>query len=197
MNRFFLVLLLFTLCCSAGSIAQPDYQLEGKLFSSLKEALAQPDSVTRLSLRRKRLRSIPLEVYLFPNLRELDLGSNKISALPDDLGRLEKLEILRLSRNKLDSLNKSIGDLKELRYLDLGKNNISKLPYEIGNLRKLEFLQIWGNEVSQLPESISDLTTLKWLDMRAILLTDSEREDILLLLPDTELLISPGCNCGK
>jgi Leucine-rich repeat (LRR) protein len=94
-------------------------------------------------------------------------------------------------------VNKSIGDLKQLRYLDLGKNKIASLPYEIGNLRKLEFLQIWGNEVSQLPESMSDLTALKWLDMRAILLTDSEREEILLFLPETELLLSPGCNCGK
>jgi Leucine-rich repeat (LRR) protein len=196
MNKFLFVLSVFLSCFAAGW-AQPDYQLEGKLYTSLQEALAQPDSVVRLSLRRSKLKTFPPEVFLFPNLKELDLGSNKITVLPDNLGKLEKLEILRLSRNRLVAVNKSVGDLKSLRYLDLGKNRISTLPYEIGNLRKLEFLQIWGNEVSVLPESISDLTALKWLDMRAILLTDSEREDILQLLPDAELLLSPGCNCGK
>lgn len=195
LRRLIYVMLFFAMPFSA--YAQPDYQLEGKLYTNLKEALLEPDSVVRLSLRRKRYREFPKEVYLFKNLKELDLGSNRITSLPADLGSLSQLKILRLNRNRLDLIGKQLGDLKNLIYLDLGKNRIEKLPYEIGNLRELEFLQIWGNEITVLPESVNDLEKLKWLDMRAILLTETEREDLLLQLPETELLLSPGCNCGK
>lgn len=179
------------------AIAQPDYELTGTLYTSLKDAMASPDSVTRLKLRRKGLTEIPPEIFNFPNLQELDLGSNKIQSLPSNFGELNNLKILRLNRNKISVVGKEIGSLSNLIYLDLGRNQIQALPFEIGNLKKLEFLQIWGNEITMLPESINDLTALKWLDMRAILLTDSEREDLLEQLPQTEVLISPGCNCGK
>lgn len=179
------------------AFAQPDYEISGTLYTSLKQAMASPDSVTRLKLKRKGLTEIPPEVFNFSNLQELDLGSNKIQNLPSNLGELKNLKILRLNRNKINEVGKEIGNLSNLIYLDLGHNQIQALPFEIGNLKNLEFLQIWGNEVTMLPESINELTALKWLDMRAILLTESERENLLEQLPQTEVLISPGCNCGK
>jgi Leucine-rich repeat (LRR) protein len=194
------VLLFFFLLSIIGSAslaAQPDYTTEGKVYTSLKEALLQPDSVLRLKLRRNGLKEIPTEVFLFKNLKELDLTSNKIHRIPTEIGKLQKLEILRLGRNQIDVVGKEIGNLPSLKYLDLGKNQIQVLPFEIGNLSNLEFLQIWGNEITLLPNSIDKLTKLKYLDMRAILLTESEKEGVLEQLPQTEVLISPGCNCGK
>jgi len=190
-----LILLLVTFTHLVN--AQPDYTTEGKVFTSLKEASLQPDSVFRLKLRRKNYKEIPPEILKFKNLRELDLISNNIKRIPSDIGKLEKLEILRLERNQIDVVGKEIGNLPNLKYLDLGKNRIQALPYEIGNLSSLEFLQIWGNEITLIPESIQKLEKLKYLDMRAILLTESEKEDVLEQLPNTEVLLSPGCNCGK
>lgn len=199
MTRIIALFICFSWMLLAAPVAtaQPDYELPGYVFTNLKKAMASPDSVVRLKLRRKGLTEIPPEVFLFPNLQELDLGSNKITQLPANIGELKQLKILRLNRNRIQVVGKEIGALTDLIYLDLGRNQIQALPFEIGKLKKLEFLQIWGNEITMLPESINDLTALKWLDMRAILLTDSEREDLLEQLPQTEVLISPGCNCGK
>ena len=192
-----IVLFLFILIGVTSLLAQPDYTTEGKVYTSLKEALLHPDSVTRLKLRRNGLKEIPAEVFQLTNLKELDLTSNKIHRIPADIGKLKQLEILRLGRNQIDVVGKEIGNLPSLKYLDLGKNQIQVLPFEIGNLTNLEFLQIWGNEITLLPNSIDKLTKLKYLDMRAILLTESEKEGVLEQLPQTEVLISPGCNCGK
>jgi leucine-rich repeat protein SHOC2 len=193
--RSLLLAIFFLLVNRVNS--QPDYSTNGRVFTSMSQALMQPDSVFRLKLRRKGYKQIPPEVFNFKNLRELDLIGNKIERIPNEIGSLLQLEILRLGGNQIEVIGKEIAGLNKLRYLDLGKNKIQALPFEIGELNDLEFLQIWGNDITLLPESIQNLNKLKYLDMRAILLTDSEREDVLEQLPQTEIFISPGCNCGK
>ena len=191
------LLLVISLTLANGVYSQPDYSTQGRVFTSMSQALMQPDSVFRLKLRRKGYKQIPTEVFNFKNLRELDLIGNKIERIPNEISSLQQLEILRLGSNQIEVIGKEIIGLNKLRYLDLGKNKIQALPFEIGELNDLEFLQIWGNDITLLPESIQNLNKLKYLDMRAILLTDSEREDVLEQLPQTEIFISPGCNCGK
>ncbi len=193
--RLLLLAIFFSLTNTVYS--QPDFSTQGKVFTSMSQALMQPDSVFRLKLRRKGYKQIPAEVFNFKNLRELDLIGNKIERIPNEISSLQQLEILRLGSNQIEVIGKEIVGLSKLRYLDLGKNKIQALPFEIGELSNLEFLQIWGNDITLLPESIQNLNKLKYLDMRAILLTDSEREDVLEQLPQTEIFISPGCNCGK
>jgi Leucine-rich repeat (LRR) protein len=67
----------------------------------------------------------------------------------------------------------------------------------MGKLINLEYLQIWGNEITALPASMEKLENLKYLDMRTIILTTSERENLKDMFPQTEILVSPDCNCGK
>ena len=133
--------------------SQPDFTTQGKVFTSLSQALMQPDSVFRLKLRRKGYKEIPPEIFNFKNLRELDLIGNKIERIPNGISSLPQLENLRLGNNKMEVIGKEIGSLSKLRYLDLGKNEIQALPFEIGELSNLEFLQIWGNDITLLPES--------------------------------------------
>lgn len=192
-----LILFCFLLALINEAKGQPEYSTSGKVFTNLTQALMQPDSVLRLKLRRKGYKKIPAEVFNFKNLKELDLIGNKIKRIPNEISNLPHLEILRLGNNEIEVIGRELSNLHKLRYLDLGKNNIQALPFEIGELSSLEFLQIWGNDITQLPESIQNLNKLKYLDMRAILLTDLEREDVLEQLPQTEVFISPGCNCGK
>ena len=195
---FRVFIIAFIVCVSLYKLeAQPDYTLKLKCFTSIEKALEMPDSVFCLKLRRKGLTEFPTEIFRFKNLRQLDLGNNKIAAIPDNIGELKKLEVLNIERNKLVILSKSIGDLPSLRYLDLGMNSIQALPFEIGKLGNLEFLQIWANEVTALPRSMEKLHKLRWLDMRTILLTASEREDIIDMFPDANILLSPDCNCGR
>jgi Leucine-rich repeat (LRR) protein len=76
-------------------------------------------------------------------------------------------------------------------------NPIQELPAEFGHLKQLQFLQLWGTEITWLPESIAELPVLRWLDMRNIILTESEREDLIRMFPKTTLYLSEGCNCVK
>lgn len=197
MKHFLFFLLFSCILFPLGMIAQPEYHVEGKVYTSLEKALSEPDSVVRLKLRRKGYETFPPEIFKFKNLKELDLGNNRISSIPPNIGELEKLEILVLERNKFTAVGKEIGTLRRIRYLDFGMNNIEALPHEMGKLINLEFLQIWGNEITALPASMEKLENLKWLDMRTIILTTSERQNLTDMFPQTEILVSPDCNCGK
>jgi len=189
---FFLLLFNSTFIC-----AQPEYKVKGRIFTSIKKAMLEPDSVERLKLKRKGYKEIPSEIFNFKNLKELDLGGNKIKNIDPKIGLLSKLEILKLNRNQIVLIPTSISKLDSLKYLDVGLNKINALPEEMKTMRSLEFLQIWGNELTVIPEPISKMPNLKWLDMRAIILTETEKEDIQNDFPQVKVLFSPGCNCGK
>lgn len=166
-------------------------------YSDLKEALQEPEKVQRLALKNKRLKEVPVEVFQFPNLIELDLRGNKIKSLPADLGKLKKLRYLNISRNDLDSIPASVGDLKKLTYLEAGQNQIRYISPYLMNAENLQYISLWENELSRLP-NLKKLEKLKEVDLRSILLTQSQRDDIKDALPEkTVIFFSPDCNCGK
>ena len=191
--------IVFSLLLISGisAFAQPEYKVKGRIFTSIKKAMLEPDSVVRLKLKRKGYKEIPSEIFYFKNLKELDLGGNKIKNIDPKIGQLSKLEILKLNRNQIELIPTSISKLDSLKYLDVGLNKINALPEEMKTMLSLEFLQIWGNELTVIPEPISKMPNLKWLDMRAIILTETEKEDIQNDFPQVKILFSPGCNCGK
>jgi len=195
-NLKYILLFTFIFNCSV-IIAQPEYVVNGEVFTSLKKAMLLPDSVFRLKLKRKGYREIPVEIFNFKNLKELDLGGNKIIQIDPKIELLTKLEILKLNRNQIQLVPTAIAKLNSLKYLDLGLNKINALPEEMKTMQSLEFLQIWGNELTVIPEPLSKMPKLKWLDLRAIILTETEKEDILNDFPQVNVLLSEGCNCGK
>ena len=166
-------------------------------YTSLDEVkYVNPDEVYKLNLRKKKLKSIPSEIFTFSNLRVLNLSKNRISEIPDELGKLTKLEELDLSTNKLTFLPPVIFTLAELRKLILNKNDIETLPAAIAKLTKLEKLDLWGTQIIELPKEISKLNfTLKVLDLRVIYMTNAQQDRIYKLLPDVEILFSKSCNC--
>jgi Leucine-rich repeat (LRR) protein len=177
--------------------AQPDYEPEGRVFTSLKQALEYPDpsDVTRLKLKRQKYSSIPKEIYQFKNLVELDLTGNRLVIISDSIALLENLVYLNLERNKLKTLPKGIDQLKKLKYLNIGKNSIRELDKSLSKLSELEFIQAWGNEITEIPDEFYKLKNLKYLDLRAIIITDDQREDMVKILPNTQIYFSPSCNC--
>ena len=56
---------------------------------------------------------------------------------------------------------------------------------------------MWSNEIDQFPESISQLQQLKKVDLRVININEPAQERIKKQLPNTVVLFSGGCNCGK
>ena len=137
--RFLALFLLF----NASLFAQ-----EGVWYKDIDQALANPDSVFQLQLKRKGLNAFPSELSQFPNLQKLDLSKNKIGAFPDSLIHLINLTFLDLSRNKIASIPVSISQLISLEHLDLWHNDVDVLPYQISELPNLNYLDIRGVSMS-------------------------------------------------
>ena len=101
---------------------------EGVWYKDMDHALANPDSVFQLQLKRKGLSAFPSELSQFTNLQKLDLSKNKIGEFPDSLNHLINLTFLDLSRNKIASIPASISQLIFLEHLDLWHNDVDSLP---------------------------------------------------------------------
>ena len=121
---------------------------EGVWYKDLDHALANPDSVFQLQLKKKGLSAFPSELSQFPNLQKLDLSNNKIGAFPDSLNYLINLTFLDLSRNNIVNIPASISQLIFLEHLDLWQNDIDALPYQISELPQLNYLDIRGVSMS-------------------------------------------------
>ncbi|MCB1148810.1 MAG: leucine-rich repeat domain-containing protein [Chlamydiia bacterium] len=118
-----------------------------------------------LNLSNLELSSIPHEIGLLSQLKQLNLEYNKISALPPAIGKLGQLQILDLSDNQLTILPNAIGQLPKLKELFLRKNQLSDLPPEIGKLSQLQILDLCQNKLSDLPPEIGKLVQLKTLHL--------------------------------
>lgn len=167
-----------------------------KVYTSLEEALRNPNQVVRLKLSRAKLKKFPEEIRQLVNLQELDLSKNKLHTLPDSLG-LPYLQRLTLAKNSFEEFPVAICRLTHLKELVLSQNEIQALPSSIGQLKELEYLDLWSNNLGIYPNELSQLTALKELDLRVIQLSESEQKTIASYLPNTKIHFSPSCNCGN
>ena len=166
-------------------------------YTSLEEALAAPrDSVYSLKLKA-RLKEVPPEVFSFPNLQWLDLSKNRLKEIPAGIGLLKNLKKLILFKNRIETLPPQIGELESLQELIINQNELVTLPEEIGNLKNLRYLDMWSNNITRLPGSMAEMYALEEVDLRVIVMTQSEQEDINILLPNTKVHMDQHCNCGN
>lgn len=197
MKEVFAILILLVSTAAYGqrfSIEDLEYLDE---YTSLEEALLNPDSVYRLRLRG-RLKLVPPEVFSsFPNLQELNLSKNRLKEIPPEIQMLKNLKKLSLFKNRIEALPPEIGELENLEELIINNNELETLPEEIGKLKKLRYIDLWSNNIVGLPESISDIPALQEVDLRVIVMTESEQEEIKLLLPNAKVHMDEHCNCGN
>jgi len=192
-SLFFLFISPFIAAGQDSTVYVPD---TGFVYHNLQQALLHPESVYRLDLSRKKLDSVPPEVFSFPNLKELNLSRNRIEDIPPAIGNLVHLERLDVSNNKLADLPDEIGMLTDLLYLGLNRNIIVKLPPAIGNLKELQVLELWDNELEDLPDEIGNLQNLKVVELRGILFSEETQARIdSLIVKTAKLYMSPSCNC--
>jgi Leucine-rich repeat (LRR) protein len=172
-------------------------ETEIRQYESLEEALAAPkDSVFSLKLK-SRLKTVPPEVFQFPNLQWLDLGSNRLKKIPPEIGMLKNLKKLILEKNKLEALPPEIGQLEDLRELIINRNELETLPEEIGNLKKLRYIDMWSNNITGLPNTMDQMYALQEVDLRVIVFTQKEQEDIKAVLQNVTVKMDEHCNCGN
>ena len=166
-------------------------------FTSIDEALKNPEQVIKLVLRKKRLKKFPLEIFKFTNLQYLDLSKNDIEDIPAEIGQLKNLQYFAISRNGLEEFPTQIGGLTNLFYLEANNNNLTSLPAEIGKLEKLKTFDLWSNDIDTFPNEIKNLKSLQLLDLRVIMIPDAEQDRVQSLLPHTKIFFSPYCKCQQ
>jgi hypothetical protein len=180
-------------------------------FTSLEEALKNPDAVIKLDLQNNGMRALPPEIGRFRNLQYLNVSRNQLSELPREIGNLSRLQVLNASGNQIDVIPAELRRLQNLKQLNLATNLLKKLPPEIGNLPKLEFLDASENRLSQvpaaiglaanlrtvylrtnslstLPAEIGKLKRLRDLDIDDNFFTEDEINNVFATLPDTNII---------
>jgi tetratricopeptide (TPR) repeat protein len=140
-------------------------------FTSLEEALKNPDAVIKLDLQNNGMKALPPEIGRFRNLQYLNVSRNQLSELPREIGNLSRLQVLNASGNQIDVVPMEIRKLQNMKQLNLATNLLKKLPPEIGNLTKLEFLDASENRLSQVPAAIGLATNLRTVYLRTNSLT--------------------------
>ena len=116
-----------------------------------------------LHLSTNHLTSIPKEIGQLVNLQLLNLSNNKIISIPPEIGQLVNLQVLYLSDNKLISIPREIGQLVNLKQLSLSYNKLTSIPSEIGQLINLQRLNLSGNQLTSIPPELGQLVNLKEL----------------------------------
>ena len=197
MKKAVVVLLLFTKinAFSQGELLDSMSLALTPEYTELSEALKEPELVVKLSLRKKKFKDFPKQLYQFKNLQYLDISKNDIKTLPDSIVVFQNLQYLIVSKTGLEALPNNIGKLKNLRYLNINQNEIYRIPYSFGELENLENLDMWSNNLDYYPETIKNLKSLKVMDLRNILIPQAHQDALQQLLPNTLIYFSPPCRC--
>lgn len=159
-------------------------------YTSLEEALKNPDKVYNLNLSNQNI-SIPKEAWAkFTHLETLSFKNDHLKEIPQEIGELKNLKFLDLSGNDFKSLPKSFSNLNHLeelylnddKYLQFDKNtktlnlpqnlkilhlendNLYNLPKEVYELKKLESLFLNDNKFIEVPKEMDGMKNLKQLD---------------------------------
>jgi Leucine-rich repeat (LRR) protein len=173
--------------------------LENGSFNSLEEALsADPATVYKLNLSKKKIKEFPADIFRFSNLQQLDLSNNKLIALPENISDLKNLSYLNISKNKLTALPQNLGMLRNLNSFKMSQNKISELPSSFFKLTKLEIIDFYSNPLSFDPNQFNAMKgKIKFIDVRN---TSLSKENCMLLkelLADAVIKFDKGCDCHK
>eukprot|EP01006_Ploeotia_vitrea_P017196 TRINITY_DN48268_c0_g1_i2.p1 TRINITY_DN48268_c0_g1~~TRINITY_DN48268_c0_g1_i2.p1 ORF type:complete len:267 (-),score=44.80 TRINITY_DN48268_c0_g1_i2:104-904(-) len=138
-------------------------QLQGNLIQEWPQLDKHP-CLKEINLTKNEISSLPAAAFspqTFPELRELEINSNKLESLPDSLATLPNLTKLSISENKLTSLPDGVWGMKGLTFLGLQQNKFTEIPATITGLKDtLLTLYVEGNQLTSLPGCLTELGEL-------------------------------------
>ena len=156
-------------------------------LSNLSEALKNPTAYKSAHFDNSGLTEFPEQIFLFPNIVELDISRNSIKKLPSRLNELKNLKALYVNKNRLTSLGSEITNCKNLEILEIQDNPLEKIskeiatmsalreltiretpknciiPSELWSMTNLTKLRITYAHITKIPTSISEFKQLKEL----------------------------------
>ena len=114
-----------------------------------------------MDLSNRNLKSFPIELLEFKDMKILYLSTNQLASIPPEIGQLVNLKHLYLHHNELTSIPPEIGQLTNLQELSLYGNQLTSIPSEIGQLINLQKLYLYGNQLTSIPPEIGQLINLQ------------------------------------
>lgn len=154
-----------------------------------------PQSVISLDCSGQKWDSLPLEIFQFTNLKELDLSKNKLTQIPEKFNSFQAIEKLDLGRNKFENFPLVVCQLHHLKTLHLDRNKITLLPEQIADLQALEYLDLYANGIEHFGEGIFLMPSLRLLNIEGVMYGTVFAKQLLDRLPNTKILIDPPCKC--
>lgn len=93
---------------------------------------------TEIFINNQNLTELPKGLLELKNLEYLNIHSNSLRRFPNEVFMFPKLKDLTIGFNKIDSIPKKIKEIKTLETLAVNGNNLKDLPNELLELPKLE-----------------------------------------------------------
>lgn len=147
------------------SISQvPDFkalQLFSCGITAIPKSINKCQSLEYLSLDGNLLKDSDISTLFLPNLRYLNLSSNRLSLKKCQFKASESLVELDISLNRIKTIPKCIHNQSNLISLNLAGNRLQNIPGEISGLSKLKVLILTENPIWSLPKEMRNLVNLE------------------------------------
>lgn len=134
--------------------------IEGESIDSLPDLPegVRYDHIRRLVLRNLGVTEVTADfLQRFPNLLELDLSGNRLTAIPHGIGDMSRLRHLDLQNNRIvmdDAGELRLAGLNALQRLDLSRNPLGRAPV-LTRLVDLHAVNLRGVGLQAFPERVS------------------------------------------
>ena len=89
-----------------------------KIYRSISSIKGHENDVYRVDLSKKKLDSIPKEIFNLPHLQELKFNKNNLTTIPYALIRCKELQRIEIQFNQLDTMPPVLFELKNLKKID-------------------------------------------------------------------------------
>uniref|UniRef100_A0A8C6PPI4 Leucine-rich repeat protein SHOC-2 n=1 Tax=Nothobranchius furzeri TaxID=105023 RepID=A0A8C6PPI4_NOTFU len=128
------------------------------------EQLASFTSISHLELRDNKIRTLPEQIPVLPELTRLDLTNNDISTLPASLSLLPNMKVLLLEGNPLRGIRRDLLTVSGTRTCDPEKADESQtamtLPsmarVNVHNIKTLRTLEYSDKHADSIPDELFD-----------------------------------------
>ena len=115
------------------------------------------DTLVSIDLSQNAFTSIPEELALLKNLKQIRLQNCKLKTLPMSMLSLASLQSLDFNNNSLTSfydgqVTRQDIELPNLSYLSLNGNQLTQIPSILKYLPKLQQLHLHMNRISDVKE---------------------------------------------